>query len=244
MPRWLRERPGDIRYIRCSCGRATKQPRSRGAPSFCQTVAPAIVPPHYPPRPPPHRDLRGGILHIARPLAPCGPWPEKPFSLRVADLFRRLLQQKPGQLHRLDRDLTLFSNLGRQLFQTRECRRCQRDQTTLGPIRVRGAAASRGRTETGFDVGQELQGAEIASRGRKLALAGGTECPGNLVHVQAPSHALHLLKLADGKILVTHHQSDLSLFRLTSQAATESAQLSQVGEVLNVFRGCVEVNQN
>src|SRR5205823_4827117 len=85
-------------------------------------------------------------------------------------------------------------NLGRQFLQARERPRCQRDQTALGPIRVRGAAASRGHAKTGFDVGQQLQGAEIASRGRNLAPAGGAECPGNLVHVQAPSHALHLLK--------------------------------------------------
>src|SRR5438477_83010 len=84
-----------------------------------------------PPWRPPHGNLRGGILRIARRLAPCGPWAEKLLSLCIADLLHRLLQQKPSQLHRLDRDLTVFSNLGRQLLQAREGLRCQRDQTTL-----------------------------------------------------------------------------------------------------------------
>src|SRR6266478_8046931 len=92
---------------------------------------------------------------VARRLALRGPWPVKLLNFRVAELFRRLLQQKPGQLHWLDRDLTLFANLGRQLLQAGECPRRQRDQTTLGPTRVRRAAASRRHAKMCFDVGQK-----------------------------------------------------------------------------------------
>jgi hypothetical protein len=61
------------------------------------------------------RRHRGGMGLVAQPLAPCGPWTKQLLSFRFADLFRRLLQQKPCQLRRLDRNLTLLSNLGRQL---------------------------------------------------------------------------------------------------------------------------------
>lgn len=63
-------------------------------------------------------------------------------------------------------------------------------------------------------------------RKNHLSPALGTECLGNLVHVQASFRALHLLELADGAVFVAHNQPYLTLIRLTTQAATEAAELS------------------
>src|SRR6267143_6043001 len=72
----------------------------------------------------------------AIPLASSAPallWTHELFGLALAQILGRLLEQKCRELHRLDAHAPMLPDLGRDLLESLERSRCQRDEPPLGP---------------------------------------------------------------------------------------------------------------
>jgi len=118
--------------------------------------------------------------------------------------------------------------------QTLEGSRCQRDQSSFGPLRIPGPPSANRHAKARLDLRQQPHRLEVAADGRHFAFAVGTKPEGNLVHVQVRFHLLLRAKLTDREILIANYQTDFPLAGISAHRPAEAPEFGQVSGILNV----------